>query len=125
MKLEVVTFETERYQVKGRLDELRWSEEDDAWYLPGRVLSRDERTVYRSVFRVWPTAEMHHAARRALDDLDLEEIDMTELARIVKLRRLEKGGDETQEEFDARAAAYARACIAHCEELRALRRGEG
>lgn len=124
-----------RFVVKGVASELRWSEPDAAWYLPGRVLSRDERTVYEAAFGTWPPAEIHLTARAALDAIDLEAVDTDRLVGVIKRMRmlhiaeaydLRPRDGETKTGFvarcDAAARDYAPKCLAHVAELRALRK---
>lgn len=149
-----VFFRNGRYLPKANASELVWSAEDKAWYLPGRVLSKDERTVINAMVGSWPTEGSHLAVRKMLDVEGplADHVSMERLTAIVKARRLRRGFDlkaqktldgqaltvdmsskeiddlldsiETEEAFEKRARAYAKACLEHAEELRAYRRGE-
>jgi len=122
----LVRFENARYGVTGLLDDLRWSEEDGAWILPGRVLSKDERTVIQAMSNNWPPPESHLVFRQLLDGANgplTEHVDMDRLVRVVKSRRLAQLPDETEEAYTQRATEYATAALAHCEELRSFRKG--
>lgn len=136
------------------MKDLRWSEEDQAWYAPGRVLCKDERTVINAMMGAWPTAESHMAARKILDvEGPFEDhVDLNRLETVIRTRRLRRGYDlgaqkplkegvkittkmspaeinealeacETEAAFDKRVKAYAKACLAHCEQIRAFRNG--
>lgn len=119
--VHMVVFENEGYRVLGFLNELRWLEKDQAWYLMGRVLARDERTLYEAAFGVWPAAEIHLTARAALDAIDFADVDRSRLLGVIRRRRLARETDEKPDEYAARVEAYANAAIEHCKELRTLR----
>lgn len=42
----LTTFENERFEVTALTADLEWLEEDKAWYLPGRLLTKDQRKAY-------------------------------------------------------------------------------
>ncbi|MGW8180028.1 MAG: hypothetical protein ACWGQW_14895 [bacterium] len=149
-----VFFRNGRYLPKADASELKWSAEDEAWYLPGRVLSKDERTVINAMMGAWPNEGSHMAVRKILDVEGplADHVSLERLGAIIKARRLRRGYDlkaqktldgrvlttamspkeideiltsvETEEAFEERVRAYAIACIEHVEELRAYRRGE-
>jgi hypothetical protein len=52
---------------RGETADLRFSEGDGWWYLPGRVLANDERTVVNAMMGAWPSAASHLAMRKVLD----------------------------------------------------------
>ena len=74
---------------------LKWSAKDKAWYLPGRVLSKDERTVINAMVGSWPKAEAHMAVRSMLDVEGplADHVNMEDLEKIVRARRLRRGYD--------------------------------
>lgn len=151
---EKVIFRNERFITKMSKDEMLWSEQDQAWYFQGRVLSKDERTVVNAMVGSWPTAESHMAVRSMLDvDGPLaDHVSMERLVAIIKARRLRRGYDlqtqktldgreltsdmspeeieetlnsvETERKFENRARRYAEALLEHVEQLRAYRKGE-
>lgn len=103
----------------GFVEELRWSEADGAWYLPGRILANDERTLYTAIFGTWPAADVHLVARKALDAVDLDVLEpetIERLVTVIKTRRKPK-----LDETGVPAEEYAEACLQHCRELRELR----
>lgn len=122
-----------RYLVTGFAHELRWSEADGAWYLTGRVLARDERTVIAALTGAWPPAHSHLTLRAVLDADPRplgEQVEMDKLKAVIRQRRLKQGVDkrsgerfeEAEEQFEARVGEYAEACLEHAEELRAARK---
>jgi hypothetical protein len=111
---EMVTFENERFRVLGNRPDLVWSADDNAWYLPGRVLCRDERLLYEALMGVRPPAETHMAARKLLDMTDFAEVPKDRLSGVVARRTGRTGKD---------AEDYADACLAHCAELKEARNG--
>lgn len=127
----VAIFENDEYEVRGWAHELTWSEADQAFYLPGRVLCRDERALHEAVVGVWPRAENHLAARKYLDTLVLEfkedvgqeaEADVSKAALVDVLQRrkvYDVPDGETWDEDDWRA--HAERCLEHCREIRELR----
>lgn len=123
--VETVVFENERYHVVALLEDVKWSEEDQAWYLPGRVLSRDERTLLQAISGAWPPATSHLTMRKVLDvspGTFKDTVDLGILKDVVKARRLKQEVGESAEDYDTRAATYAGAMLDHCEELRAARK---
>lgn len=155
VKVEMAVFDNERFRGVCRAEELRWSDQDDAWFLPGRILCHDERTVAAATMGMWPKAESHLMVRAMLDSVDTplaDHLSIDALDAVIRTRRLIRGFDkktglfldgtgptkgmtdeeiterreaaETEAEFTARVQAYREACLQHCEELRALRRGD-
>jgi hypothetical protein len=139
----VAVLENDRYLVKCNAAELAWDEVGGVFYLPGRVLAKDERTLVAAMVGGWPKAGSHLAVRRMLDvegplinhlqEAAINSIHEGEkpaanaglelLKGVVRARRLTRAEGETGEDFDARVEAYALAAIAHCEELRDYRKG--
>jgi hypothetical protein len=113
--VEMVTFENEKYAVLAQMADLVWSDEDGAWYMPGRVLARDERILYEALMGVRPPAETHLTARKLLNGVNYEtEVPMDRLVGAVAKRTGLLGKD---------AEKYAAACLAHCAELKEARNG--
>ena len=67
VKDHVCTFENGRYKVSCLTSELGWFEDDGAWVLPGRLLSKAQRATYCAMTGA-PTLPPigHVAARRIL-----------------------------------------------------------
>lgn len=123
--VEFAVFENERFEVTCDASELAWSKVDEAWYLPGRLLANDERTLAAAILGQWPTAEAHHAVRAALHAVPgryRDHVSAERLNAVVASRRLKQEEGEDDEAFQERVAAYADACIAHCEALRTARK---
>jgi hypothetical protein len=114
---------------RGETADLRFSEGDGWWYLPGRVLANDERTVVNAMMGAWPSAASHLAMRKVLDVEGplADHVDLEALKRIIVVRRtdaIQRTDGESDAAFDKRVAGYTLACLAHCEELRAFRAGK-
>ena len=62
-----VVFENERFRVVCAAKELQWLEEDGAFYLPGRLLTREQRNTYQELMGSAPRIDMHVAARGILE----------------------------------------------------------
>lgn len=116
--VELVVFENDGYRVLGNVSELRYSKEDGAWYLPGRVLSRNERAVLQAMSGTWPPADAHLSMRalldRAVDNGELEGISRTRLRQVL----IQRKADVTEDNVDD----YIPAAIAQVSELREIRR---
>ncbi len=71
----IATLDNDDQKVKCRADELRYSEEDKAWYLPGMLLSHRDRDIYAQAIGngIRPRPENHFIARRLLKQLTAEE----------------------------------------------------
>ena len=151
VKVEMAVFENGSYKGICKLEELVWSEADQAWYLPGRVLANDERMIYAAMFGNWPPAEIHLTARRMLDELDLDAVDVEKVKAVAlnrgRYRRWQADGKLNAAKIEQKVAAegkaptddqkayrermlarlsatvddYAVAAIEHCRELRAIR----
>ncbi len=65
----ITTFENKGFRVQCSTDELEWFEEDKAWILPGRLLTKEQRILYRQKTNaaVLPP-EDHPKARKYLRD---------------------------------------------------------
>jgi len=63
-----VIFENRRYRVECQESDLVWLDEDNAWMLPGRLLSRKQRELWSAAIGVKqpPPAGKHVEARRFL-----------------------------------------------------------
>lgn len=129
--MRFAVWDNERFQVTGFLDELRWSEDDQAWYLTGRVLSRNERALAEALTGSWPKAENHIAVRAMLDAVDLATVNRAKLATVLVRRkadlqeRLSKLGADPAKR-DPKAVAkivdtYVDAALEQCAALRASR----
>lgn len=119
-------FENDRFLVNVDVRDLKWLESDAAWYLPGRLLSRDERCVYEAAVGSWPKAENHVIARQLLDAVDLAEVDkdrLREVVRRMKARALAEAGiTKPDGTFDNKAfGAYVDLVLDHVQQLRAER----
>lgn len=127
------------YRAKCLVEDLVWSKSDGAWYLPGRVLCYDERFVYEALIGVRPRPDSHLVARSLLAQTDLGEVDVhagdatrgpSALVEVIKKYKVPQEVDEdgepteSEESWNARAAVYAKACLEHCAEVRALRQEE-
>ena len=117
--MKVMTFENERYKVKtADLEDFTWSEDDQAFYGNGRLLSQDERCVMEAITGTRPPAENHFAARAMLDAVDLASVSKAKLGEVTQRRKLAaknlKGKD---------LAEYVTKVLAHCAELRKIRGG--
>lgn len=116
--VEVIHFENDRYHVKtADVDDFQFSKADDAWYLTGRVLSRNERALHEAVTGVWPAAHSHLTARRYLDAIDFDEVDTDDfrerLASVIRRRKADVPAGEEE--------AYIDDLLAQCRELKELR----
>lgn len=100
--ISIAVFENDRFLAACRADELVWSDSDAAWYLPGRVLSRNERAVCQAVTGSWPPAENHIAMRAMLDTVDLDTLDRGRLKTVLLQRKA-----DLRERVDAADAAGA------------------
>lgn len=129
-----------KYGNKCNTPDLKWSDEIGGWYLPGRVLSYDERLAYEALVGARPRPDHGPVPLRLLDQTDLADIEVhagdetrgpSSLVQVVKKHKIGRMKDalsgewvETEEDWNARAAAYAIACLEHCAEVRAVRQGE-
>jgi len=108
----------------GQFDELVWEEKEGFWYLPGRVLSIDERMVVQAMVASWPIPDSHLALRSILDVEGklADHVNMDRLVNIIKKNlKFPVVKNETEKERHTRAQQYAIRCIEHCEELRGFR----
>jgi hypothetical protein len=66
--VQLCIFENSKFKVTCLASELVWLDEDSAWMLPGRLLSRRQRAMWMDVtgVRTLPPAEKHVSARKAL-----------------------------------------------------------
>ena len=111
----MIVFENKNYRSICNLPDFAWSQDDDAWFGAGRVLSRDERILYEALIGARPPAETHMVARRILDSTDYDtEVPRERLAEIIASRKSLNADD---------AEAYVDACLAHCAELKEARNG--
>ena len=63
----ICVFENDRYLVTCLTDELEWVPEDEAWALPGRLLTREQRQVYCTLTESPSCSpKAHQSARFAL-----------------------------------------------------------
>lgn len=120
-KVDMVVFENEGFLVTGLASDFQWSDKLGAWYMPGRVLSRNERAVLEAVTGSWPPAENHVAALGMLDAVDLAEIDIKKVASVIERRKADakaavQAGETTFED-------YAQAALEQVAALRAARQG--
>jgi hypothetical protein len=127
--IDMVRFENDRFRPTGQKGDLVWNEAEGWWYLPGRVLSNDERALVQTMTGMWPAAESHLAMRKVLDvegpfksHINFDKLKVI-LAKGKRFPIWQEEG-ESEKAFDKRLTAYANKCLAHCEELRAFRKGE-
>lgn len=75
--------------VKCAATELQWSEEDKAFYLPGRVLSGFDRDVYAEMIGNGqrPKAEYHMTARTLLKTLPAAEVSAAAAKVLAKYKK--------------------------------------
>ena len=127
--VELLAFRNAPFTVGARVDDLRWSDRYEAWYLPGRVLCRNERALAACVFGSWPKASTHLAVLPLLDAVDLDEVDFGSFVSAIKqhkqdvateVKRLQDE-DASPEEIEKYCVQYAKAAIAQIERLRANR----
>ena len=72
-------FENVRFKVKAITADLVWLEEDGAWMLPGRLITRDQRKAYCILTEQSSCSpKVHQSARYAL----LQDADATVLAMV-------------------------------------------
>lgn len=80
-------FENESYGVACALSDLTWDDALGAWYLPGRLLSKNERAVIEAVTGAWPQAGAHRSLLPVLDNIELETVDKTRLKEVLLQRK--------------------------------------
>ena len=65
----ITTFENKGFRVQCCTDDLEWFEEDKAWILPGRLLTKEQRILFRQETNVAVLPpDNHPAARKFLRD---------------------------------------------------------
>lgn len=88
-----VVFENTGYAVKANIEELVWNAEDGWWFLPGRVLAKDERTLLNAMVGAWPDSASHLAVRAVLNvggPLEAQ-VDRNRLETVIRTKRLVRG----------------------------------
>lgn len=115
------------FRVRGSgAHELVWSPRLEAWYLPGRVLARNERALAESITGAWPPAANHLAILDMLDAVDLASIDRAKLKDVVRRRKpdaIEEAAKAEASGGDPEAAldGYVGRVIEQCRTLRGVR----
>lgn len=128
---DLVVFENDGYEVKALATDLKWSEKHGAFYLPGRVLSRNERAILNSITGSWPPADNHLASLQMLDAVDLDSVSVEKLVAVISERKADAvaeaksiaemaagNGGDPDEAFKAALTEYAKAAIAQAAKLR-------
>ena len=64
--IKIAKFENERYSVSCNAAELTYWEEEDTWFLPGRILSRAERLRFMELLGSRTPPTNHVSARKVL-----------------------------------------------------------
>lgn len=98
----ITTFENDRFKVKCLTEDLEWSKEDEAWFLPGRILTRDQRRAFCILTESSSCSpKVHYSARHAL-------LSDPELAAVALERAIE--------EREVRSAAVVQVLVDEADE---------
>lgn len=110
----IAVWENDRFAVRGFADELVELPTGEAdYYLPGRLLARNERAIHEALTGAWPPAGNHLTARQYLDAVDLGEVDRETLHDVIRRRKPEVEEDEVED--------YGEALIEQCQTLKQAR----
>jgi hypothetical protein len=123
--ISTVHFENSSFASECVAEELEWSEGDGAWYLPGRLLSRNERCLAEAVLGSYPPASSHLAVRQALAGVDLATVDRDRYGRVLARRKRDIERNESGEVDPEVLETYTAAALTQCEAIRSANQGEG